>query len=241
MLNELEYLYHKIQDYQITPFLSIKHPTYKQIVEYGEEKYITLLYTLCLTPDDFKSELFDLGHDWQEVDFTTWFYIYAIPLLKNQRDNIIFTSDITMYQLYENKETKEIVLYNEMLDEILTEKHIRLIKEHINSMIGNMYKVHRERATNETTKKILIEEDRFNKKINARKEKHKLSVEDIIIKVLYDKYFENDIDTIRERCGISINKIGTPIANIADYAYRYGERDIIEKIAEKIYKELKEN
>lgn len=243
LLKELEYLYHKIPDYQITPFLSIKHPTYKEIVEYGESKYIELLYILCLTPDDYKSELYDAGYNWEKVDMISWFYLQTIPQLRgNQICDILFSSDITAYQVYENAETKERVLYNPNTNQVLTENHIKLIKEHLNSMIGNLYKVHRERPSNETTRKILIEEDRQKKQLNANKRPNRnISIKDVILNVLSDKFYITDIygiDGIREKCELSEDDNSVTMA--ADYAFMLGEMDILKKMATEIYKELKE-
>lgn len=237
LLKELEYLYHKIPDYQITPFLSIKHPTYKEIVEYGEEKYISKLYNLCVMPDDFKSELFDIGYNWHEVDDLVWFYTMFIQ--PSEDLSIIFTSDIRHYDVYENKETGEIVLYNSMLDEFLTRNNVKLIREHLNSMIGWSYKSHREIPTNNRTRDILIEDDQERKRINSKKERSTISVKDIILKVLYDKYFENNIETIKKRCYVTDNTY-IEIANVVDSSYQCGEFDIINKLAEDLYKELKE-
>lgn len=244
IIKELEYLFHKIPDYQITPFLGIKHPTYKEILEYGEDKYITLLYILCSTPDDLKSELFDVGYNWYEVDLVTWFYIFIIPQIKASfaSSNIIFNSDITMYELYENTETKEKVLYNPMLKEVLTKENLIVIKEHLNSMIGNLYKDHREIPASEITKKILIEEDRQRKRLNRNKEScWDISIKNIILARLFDKFHNSDIygvNGVREKCGLS--KDDNSISLTADNAFMLGEGSVIEKIAEEIYKELKE-
>ena len=241
MLKELEYLYHKIPDYRITPFLSIKHPTYKEIAEYGESKYVELLYILCLTPDDYKSELDDAGYDWEKVDTVSWFYLQIIPQLRgNQICDILFSSDITSYQVYENAETKERVLYNPNTNQVLTENHIKLIKEHLNSMIGNLYKVHRERAANETTKKILIEEDRQKKKYNLKKTSGNISIKDVILNVLSDKFYITDIygiDGIREKCGLSEDD--NSVSMTADHAFMLGEMYILKKMAADMYKDLK--
>ena len=241
MLKELEYLYHKIPDYKITPFLSIKHPTYNEIVEYGEDRYVKLLLNLCAIPDDYKSELYDLGIDWENIELLYWFYLHTMPQLQESKNNnIIFTLDVNNYKLYKDIETENLVLYNPINGDNLTSYHIKLIQKHFNFMIGNMYKKHTEHSANKTVKNILIKEDRVIKRINKRKNEKIFSIKDIIEQILYDKYFENDIDVIKERCGFLENSIDTSISNMVDIAYRYGEQDVIKKIAEEIYENLKE-
>jgi len=240
MLKELEYLYHKIPDYRITTFLSINHPTYKEIVKYGEEKYITLLYSLCMMPDDYKSELDDAGYDWEKVDLISWFYTYAIPQLKEgQICNILFSSDITSYQIYENAETKERVLYNPMSNTVLTKNHIELIKEHINSMIGNIYKVHRECTTNEITKKILIDDDRQQKYAASLIESEctPITIKEIIMNILYNNYYEEQDGEIKGK--IKVRFYSNETSDISVCSFRLGELSILEKIADDIYEYLK--
>jgi hypothetical protein len=237
IIKELEYLFHKIPDYQITPFLSIKHPTYKEILEYGEKKYIDLLCRLCLMPDDYKSELFDMGYNWYEIDEIIWFYTVFIQ--PNEDLSIIFSSDIRYYSLYENKITGETVLYNSMLGEFLTKNNIKIIREHLNSMIGWIYKPHKEIPSNDRTRDIIIEDDRQRKLTLKEMSGKAVTIKDMITNLLWNKFYDENIKTIREKCALDINKNDNMYIAV-DNAFMLGEGSVIEKIAEEIYKELKE-
>lgn len=240
MLNELNYLYNKIPDYQITPFFRIKHPTYDEIVEYGEEKFISTLYSLCSSPDDFKSELYDNNHIyWNEVDDVTWFYTMATQNLSSL--HIIFSSSINNYSLYENKQLKEVVLYDEENDTYLSQSNIQLIKEHLNSMIGYLYKPHKEIPTNRTVRQLLIEKDREQKRrINttpSTESKH-VTIKEIISNVLITDYYEDNETEIRKRLKVSFNEDDS-LSIMSTSSYRLGELAVITKIADKEYKTLK--
>lgn len=235
-LKELEYLCNKIPDYKITEHLSIKHPTYKEIVEYGETKYIELLYNLCTTPHDYKSELYDIGTDWDKVDDLEWFKI-----LFSESANIIFTEDIRHYQLYIDNKTNKYVIYNPYLDEYLTENHIELIREHINSMIGNSYKEHREIPANEITRKLLIENDRFEKERSRRKCTkcaNSVSIKDIITNILINKYLDKDEEIINKKIGYDFHYKDLQLAS--ESGFRSGQLDVIKQLADEIYLELQE-
>lgn len=224
ILKELEYLYYKIPQYKITDNLYIKHLTYKEIVEYGEEKYIKLLYSLCLTPDDFRSELYDAGINWYEVDEVSWFYSRLNTYTQEDLD-IVFYLSIAHCNLYENVNTKEKVLYDSLGNVMLTENNIKLIREHLNSMIGYLYKDHKEIPANDRVKEILIKEDRSFKNIYKN-----LSIKDVIINLLAEKFHESNSDKIIEITEKSDYMLGL--------GFLKGEKYIIMQIANKIYEEL---
>ena len=229
ILKELEYLYYKIPQYKITDNLYIKHLTYKEIVEYGEEKYIKLLYSLCLTPDDFRSELYDVGINWYEMDEVSWFYSHLNTCTQEDLD-IVFYLSIAHCNLYENVNTKEKVLYDSLGNVMLTENDIKLIREHLNSMIGYLYKEHREIPANNIAKEMLIEEDRHFKYKYKNKEEKSLSIKDVIINLLTEKFHESNSDKIVE---ITENS-----DYMLDLGFREGEKYIIMQIASEIYEEL---
>lgn len=224
ILKELEYLYYKIPQYKITDNLYIKHLTYKEIVEYGEEKYIKLLYSLCLTPDDFRSELYDAGINWYEMDEVSWFYSRLNTCTQEDLD-IVFYLSIAHCNLYENVNTKEKVLYDSLGNVMLTENDIKLIREHLNSMIGYLYKDHKEIPANDRVKEILIKEDRSFKNIYKN-----LSIKDVIINLLTEKFHESNSDKIIEITEKSDYMLGL--------GFLKGEKYIIMQIANEIYKEL---
>ena len=233
LLKELAYLYHKIPDYKITNHLSIKHPTYKEIVEYGEEKYITLLYNFCLTPHDFKSELADMEIDWDKVNDLEWF----AHRFTNDA-NIIFTEDIHSYNLYIDKHTGELIIYNSYLDDYLKSNHIKLIRERINFMIGNLYKEHEEFPSNEITRKLLIEEDRIEK--NRRKsENNHPSIKDVICNVLINRYFTDNEEDIKNKMNYDFEYKDLCLAS--EFGFKSGVIDVILQLANDIYVDLQEH
>ena len=238
MLNELDYLYSKIPDYKITPTLSIKHPTYTEIAEFGEESYIAKLYNLCSTPDDFKSELFDAGFYWNEIDDITWFNTVFIQQY-NEVLSMIFSTDIRNYKLYENKETRETVLYNDSTDDFINRNEVLLIKEHLNSMIGYLYKPHKEIPANKTIQRLLIEEDQFQKEWNKRHSDYNpATIKEVILNVLVNDYYEDRDGVIKKEIKVDFREKSLSMIGIS--SFRLGEFSVLKKIADEKYEELKE-
>lgn len=232
ILKELEYLYYKIPDYKITEHLSIKHPTYKEIKKFGESKYIEQLYMLCTMPDDHKSMLYDLGVHWYKVDELTWFNSLFRSNVKEICD-LIFNINITDYYLHVNVTTEELTIYNPYYEEELTIGHIKLIREHLNSMIGYIYKEHKETPMSTIEEKMLIDNERqkINNSINSVSDP--VSIRDVISNLLMDKYFKENMD---EKNFKDIKDNNTKI--LVESSFRLGEIDVIKRFAANMYREL---
>ena len=112
-------------------------------------------------------------------------------------------------------------------------------------MIGNMYITHMELPASKIAKEILLEEDRQKKRINVNVNKkldHNTPIKNVILSVLADKFYTTNIygtDGIRIKCGLK-EEDDNCVSMTADHAFMLGEMDVIKRIAEETYKELKE-
>ena len=111
MLIQEKYLYS--DNYPLNNGLSIKHPKVKEVIEFGEEQYNTLVSIFLVYPVDLIVELYDLGFPDFEV-----FSQYDIFLLY-YRSNVDLYSEAIKFFLgdvklvpAQNKETKEVVLFD---------------------------------------------------------------------------------------------------------------------------------
>ena len=54
------------------------------IVSYGEQAYFSMVSTVCATPSEMKSKLFDIGIDWIEISdfnlFTLFLHLVIITI-----------------------------------------------------------------------------------------------------------------------------------------------------------------
>ena len=60
--------------YVINENISVLQPTIGDIAQYGERKYFSVVHTITAIPSDMKSQLWDLGIDWNKIsDFSLFF------------------------------------------------------------------------------------------------------------------------------------------------------------------------
>lgn len=97
-------------DYVINDKLKIKQPTIGEIVDFGEAQYFSVVHTITAIPSDMKSQLWDLGLDWTELDDFELFIMLA-PTLSTDKTRLLFGDlDFTKLKPYRNRENGDIVL-----------------------------------------------------------------------------------------------------------------------------------
>lgn len=154
-------------DYIINDKIKVLQPTIKQIAEFGEREFFSVLHTICAISSDMKSQLWDIGLDWMEVDDFELFMMLAQTLTPD-RTSILF-GDLVFSKLrpFRNNQNGDIVLADKesgiIIDKMI---HYRIVS-YLRRAFNITPKV--ERAKNATTKRILIEEDR--RKIEQNKNK----------------------------------------------------------------------
>lgn len=154
-------------DYIINDKIRVKQPTIGQIVDFGESKYFSVVHTICAIPSDMKSQLWDMGLDWMEIEDFELFILLA-PTLPIESTKLLFGDlDFTKLKPYKNRENGDIVLAD-------LESDIKIDKLIYLRIVNYLRKVHNitpkiERAANKTTKRILIDEDRMRIRLNKEK------------------------------------------------------------------------
>lgn len=155
-------------DYVINDKIKIHQPTIGEIVEFGEEKYFSVAQTLTTIPSDMKAILWDSGVDYEEISDFELFIMLSKTLTKEDTYLLLGDIDLPKFEVYKRTDNDEIVIHDEVND-ITIDTHIYiLISNYIRKMHGFKKKI--EKAGNEFTKKILIQEDRDNRLINKNKE-----------------------------------------------------------------------
>ena len=154
-------------DYIINDKIKIKQPTIGEIVDFGEAQYFSVVHTLTAIPSDMKSQLWDIGLDWTEIEDFELFIMLA-PTLPVEKTRLLFGDlDFTKLKPYRNKENGDIVLAD-------LESGVKIDKLIYLRIVNYLRKVHNitpkiERAANKTTKQILIDEDRMKIRLNQEK------------------------------------------------------------------------
>lgn len=157
--------------YVINDHITVYQPTIDEVVRYGEAQYMSMIHTLTAIPSDMKSQLWDMGLDWMEISDFELFMLLSQTLTADKTRVVLGDLDLSALRPFKNPQNDNIVLANPetgvIIDELIYEKIVNYLRK----LHGLKKKV--ERAANEMTKKILIEEDRskiaanYNKPYNS--------------------------------------------------------------------------
>ena len=145
-------------DYVINDYIKITQPTIGQVVDYGEAQYFSMVHTLTAIPSDMKSQLWDLGLDWTEMDDFELFMMLVQTLAQDKTSILFGDLDFSKLRPFKNNQNGDIVLADKETG-IIVDKMIYLrIMSYLRKLHNIKPKV--EKAANKMTKKVLIEEDR---------------------------------------------------------------------------------
>lgn len=124
------------QDYKINENIIIHQPTLGEICDFGEGRYFSIMQTLTAIPSDMKSQLDDIGIDYESIsDFEL--FILLIKTLNNKDTKIIFGDlDLSKFEVYTDSSNGETVL----AQKIIKEKEIDYV-EIINKKLNIFQKI----------------------------------------------------------------------------------------------------
>lgn len=163
--------------YKINDYITITLPRIGELVKYGERQYFSIIQTITAIPSEMKSQLWDMGLDWTQLEDFQLFMMLA-PTLSKDKTSIIFGDlDLTAMRPFENRNNDTVVLANPETGEIIDELAYKKIHSYLCSAHNLTKKV--EKAANEFTKKFMIEEDR--QKIEySKKQPYKSTLKNLI-------------------------------------------------------------
>ena len=145
-------------DYVINDKIKIHQPLVGELIN-CERDYFSMVYALTSTSSDMKSQLWDMGLDWCEVDDWQLFLMLA-PTLSNDRTSILFGDlDFSKMKPYKHPDIDDEVILADK------ESGVRIDKMIYTKMVNYLRKLHNitpkvEKTKSKTVKKWLIEEDR---------------------------------------------------------------------------------
>lgn len=165
-------------DIYINDFITIKQPTIEQIVDFDEQKFYSIFYSMCSISSDMKSVLWDMGIDYTKISDWELFLSTCRGFTKDDTNLIFGDIDLSISQIMVDQTNDEKVLvlgainddgeFVPDLEKIIRESDYLKFIEPIREMLG--YTVKREMAANKVTKLALIDEDRIKRKANAKKQ-----------------------------------------------------------------------
>ncbi len=155
-------------DYVINDKIKVIQPTIRQIAEFGERDFFSTLHTLCAISSDMKSQLWDMGIDWMEIQDFDLFVMLSQTLTPDRTKLLFGDLDFTKLKPYNHPNIEGEIILADTESGVLIDKmiHYRIVS-YLRKAFNITPKV--ERAKNAMTKRILIEEDR--RKIEQNKNK----------------------------------------------------------------------
>ena len=155
-------------DYVINDHIKVLQPTIKQIAEFGEKEFFSVVHTVTAIPSDLKFQLFEMGLDWMEIGDFDLFCMLSQTLTPDRTKLLFGDLDFTKLKPYNHPHIEGEIVLADKETGVLIDKMIYLrIVSYLRKAFNITPKV--EKAANKMTKKILIEEDR--KRIEFNKDK----------------------------------------------------------------------
>lgn len=154
-------------DFIINDKIKIKQPTLREIREFGEQKYFSFINGFTATPTDMKYQLHKMGIDWNDIsDYELFLGMYKS--FDKESSYLIFGNlDFTKFSRTTNDNGEPIIYDSE--SEIKIDKSIYTLATNYIRKVHNLsHNV--ERAMNETTRIVLLEEAEENFNMNKDKE-----------------------------------------------------------------------
>lgn len=161
------------EDFIISEHIKIHQPSLSEICDFGEQEYYSMVYNFTATPQSIKVQLWDMGVDYTKITPYELFYSILYKMYPQNKTSILFGNlDFTNFQVMQRKDNQNIILYQEINDEpvIIDEFTYNVITDYLRKshIISKDEKI----PANETTKIILIEDDREEMERNKNKEYH---------------------------------------------------------------------
>jgi len=161
------------EDFVVSKHIIIHQPSLNEICNYGEKDYYSMLYQLTATPQSMKVQLWDIGVDYTTITPFELFHNTLFKLYPQEKTSIIFGDlDFTKFQIVQRKDNGAILLYQVIdNDEVIIDEFTYNV---IMDYLRQVHIIHKDEKipANETTKIILIEDDREEQLKNKNKEYH---------------------------------------------------------------------
>lgn len=180
------------EPYPITDRLTVTQPTIGQIIQYGEKEYFSMIHTITAIPSDMKSQLWDMGLDWNQVSDFELFMILCQTLPVERTEIVLGDIDLSRLRPYQHPQNPDMVILADVDNGVVIDEFVYLrIVNYLRTLHNLKPKV--EHSMNEFTKKFMIEEDRQKIAANAQK--------------TYESFLLPLISSVKVRQGYSLDYI----------------------------------
>lgn len=172
-------------DYVINDKLTLRNPSIREVVEFGEDRYFSIVHTLASIPSDFKSRLWDSGIDYESISDFDLFIMLTRGMTPKDTKLVFGDLDLSKFKVENSTQNGNAILKN---GDIIIDEHIYIdIVSYLRGMHNITPKI--ERSSNSHVKHILIEEDRTNIKMRMAKE-HEPFLYNLLVSMINTEEFK---------------------------------------------------
>lgn len=176
--------------YEVTEHISIQQPTLKEIAEFGEVRYMSLLSPFVCTPFDMIAQLDTVGIDFTSITDYQLFCLLVTSIPKEESQILFGDIDFRKYRAIQTE--NGIVLRDN--NSVISEPIYRLISDYLRKM-NNLSAPQYKEVGNELTKQKLIEYAYSDLKY-AKRKKPKSNLANMISAATNHPYFKYGINEI---------------------------------------------
>lgn len=177
---------------KVNPYITVRHPTLGEIVDFGELRYLQLVSVITSTPSDHKVELFDAGIDYGNISDLS-FFISQSRHLDQENSHILFGDFDFSKCVLTTRKNDDPILCNIEGEVLIDEAAHIVISDFIRKI--NLLKKHSEKPANAATRTYLIERDRAKQRRNKDVEFHS-ELKSIVSALVNSCHFKYDYKTI---------------------------------------------
>ncbi len=163
------------KDFVVSEYIRIHQPTIDEIYDYGEHDYYSMIYNLTATPQNMKSELWDMKTriDYTKIKPFELFCYMLHNLYPQDKTSIIFGDlDLTKFKITTRENTGDLILSQTINNTpvIIDEFTYNVITDFLRQV--HIIEKDEKLPANNTTKMILIDDAREERLKNKNKDYH---------------------------------------------------------------------
>ena len=200
MMNDELLIYRGI-DLKVNDYITIHQPTLGEISDYGEIQYFNMVHTLTSVGADLKWQLDMCGIDYTKISDFKLFYTILIENYSQEQTSILFGGlDFSKFVLLQSEdETMRMIQKvenekGEVIDYIIIDEFTyMMIVDYLRKAHG--FKKNSQLPANESTKRVLIEDDKDEYERNKDKEQEPILLNSISAMVNSEGFKYNN-DTV---------------------------------------------
>lgn len=178
------------EEYEVTEHIKIRQPTLREIAQFGEQRYMSMLSAFVCSPFDMIVQLDEIGIDFTTITAYNLFCLMVTSQSKSETSILFGDTDFTQYILVNTKNGIQLMHKESVISEPVYNIIASCLRK-MNNLAPPKYK----KVGNELTKKKMIE-FAYTDLRNAKRKKHKSNLAAMISAATNHPYFKYGINEV---------------------------------------------